>query len=433
MKKLKSSYAREVFIVEGKRSPYLKARSEAGPFTASDLATHVGRQLLLTQPFSPEEVNEVIIGCVNPSPDEANIARVIALRMGCGKKVPAFTVARNCASGMQAIDCAAKDIAMGRCDLVIAGGTEAMSHTPLLWNREMTNWFGRLNASRTTADKLKILTQFRLPMLKPIIALLRGLTDPVVGLNMGQTAENLASEFHISREEMDEFSLRSHQRVAAWYNNNFISELVPMIDGDGTVYDRDDGFRADSSLEKLSKLKPFFDKTYGSITAGNSSQITDGASMLVLASEEAVSKHNLSVIGRVIDCEWAGLDPAVMGLGPVFAATPILQRQKLKLDNIDFWEINEAFAAQVIACLRAWESAEFCKENFGLNKPLGELDQASLNVDGGAIALGHPVGSSGARIVLHLLKTLERKKAKVGMASICIGGGQGGAMLVERV
>ncbi len=433
MKKLKSNYAREVFIVDGKRSPYLKARSEAGPFSASDFATHVGRQLLLGQSFSPEDINEVIVGCVNPSPDEANIARVIALRMGCGKKVPAYTVQRNCASGMQAIDCGAKDIAMGRCDLVIAGGTEAMSHTPLIWNREMTNWFGRLNASKSATEKLKTLTQFRPQMLKPIIALLRGLTDPVIGLSMGQTAENLAAQFHISREQMDEFSLSSHQRVAAWYTNNFSDEVIPMIDANAKVYDRDDGFRADSNMEKLAKLKAFFDRTYGSITAGNSSQITDGAALLILASEEAVSRYNLPVLGRIVDCEWAGLDPAVMGLGPVFAATPILQRQKLKLSNIDFWEINEAFAAQVLACVAAWESAAFCKENFGLSKPLGQIDPAILNVDGGAIAIGHPVGSSGARIVLHLLKTLERKKAKLGMAGICIGGGQGGAMLVERI
>lgn len=433
MKNLNANYSRDVFIVDGMRSPYLKARTEAGPFSASDYATHVGRQLLLKQSFSPEDIQEVIVGCVNPSPDEANIARIIALRMGCGKKVPAYTVARNCASGMQSIDSGAKDIASGRCDLVMVGGTEAMSHTPLIWNRELTNWFSRLNASKDFMEKLKIAIRFKPSMLKPIIALLRGLNDPVVGLSMGQTAENLASQFGITREQMDEFALQSHQRVSAWYTNDFASEVVPMIDAKGTVYDKDDGFRTDSSLEKLGKLKAFFDKTYGSITPGNSSQITDGAAMLVLASEDAVTRFNLPVLGRIVDCEWAGLDPSVMGLGPVYAATPILQRHKLKLSNIDCWEINEAFAAQVLACVSAWENTEFCKDNLGLNKALGQIDPAVLNIDGGAIAIGHPVGSSGARIVLHLLRVLERKKAKLGMAAICIGGGQGGAMLVERV
>lgn len=428
-----NQYARDVFIIDGKRTPYLKARSEVGPFSASDLAVHAGRQLMLEQSFPIEDVDEVIVGCVGPSADEANIARIIALRLGCTKKVPAYTVQRNCASGMQALDSAAKDIAAGRCDLVIAGGTEAMSRSPLIMNHDMTNWFGRINTSRTFFSKLKTFTQFRPKMLAPVIGLLRGLRDPVVGVSMGQTAENLAAQFNISREQMDAFSVRSHQRLAEAHQKNYIPEMVPIIDAKGNVHDLDDGVRPDSSVEKLAKLKPVFDKKFGSITPGNSSQITDGSAMLLLASEDAVKRYNLPVLGRIIDCQWAALDPAIMGLGPVMAATPIMQRQNLKMKDIDFWEINEAFAAQVLACLAAWEDKDFCKEHFGLDKPVGTLDQEKLNVNGGAVALGHPVGASGARIVLHLLKVLEREKAKVGMAAICIGGGQGGAMLVEAL
>ena len=199
------------------------------------------------------------------------------------------------------------------------------------------------------------------------------------------------------------------------------------------VYTLDDGVRRDASIQNLAKLKPFFDRKYGNVTPGNSSQITDGAAWLVLASEDAVKQHELEPIGRIVDSEWAGLDPAHMGLGPVHAATPILKRNGLGLNDVDYWEINEAFAAQVLGCLAAWNDEKYCKEELHLDGPLGELDENRLNVDGGAIALGHPVGASGARIVLHLLKTLKRNNAKRGMASICIGGGLGGAMLVEAL
>jgi acetyl-CoA C-acetyltransferase len=251
---------------------------------------------------------------------------------------------------------------------------------------------------------------------------------------MGQTAENLAYRFGITRREMDEFAARSHARVlAAQKAGHFDGEIAALFDRDGKVYAADDGVREDSTPENLAKLKPFFDRKYGNVTAGNSSQITDGAAWLILASEEALKKHDLQPIGRIVDSQWAGLDPAQMGLGPVHAATPILKRHNLGLNDLDYWEINEAFAAQVLGCLAAWKDEKYCKEQLGLNTSLGSLDQEKLNVDGGAIALGHPVGASGARIVLHLLKVLKRNNAKRGMASICIGGGLGGAMLVEAL
>jgi acetyl-CoA C-acetyltransferase len=260
----------------------------------------------------------------------------------------------------------------------------------------------------------------------------KGLTDPMVGLLMGQTAENLAFRFGITRREMDEFSAKSHQRVlAAQKDGHFTGEIAPLFDGEGTLYEKDDGVREDSTPANLAKLKPFFDRKYGNVTAGNSSQITDGAAWLVLASDTAVAKYQLPVLGTILDSEWAGLDPAQMGLGPVHAATPLLKRHGLKLDDIDAWEINEAFAAQVIACLRAWADDAYCRAELGQDGALGKVDEAKLNVDGGAIALGHPVGASGARIVLHLLNVLKRTKAKRGIAAICIGGGLGGAMLVE--
>jgi len=425
-----------IYIIDGARTPFLKAKNRPGPFSAGDLATQAGRALLVRQKFAPDELDEVILGCAAPSVDEVNIGRVVALRMGCGQKVPGWTVMRNCASGMQALDSAVNNIIAGRSQLVLAGGVDALSRAPLLYADAMVLWFADMAAARTTGQRAALFA--RLPfkaLLAPVIGIMKGLTDPMVGLLMGQTAENLAHRFGITRSQMDAFSVRSHQRVAAAQDGGWLApgggEVEPVYERKGDVHPLDDGVRRDSSIENLAKLKPFFDRKYGNVTPGNSSQITDGAAWLILASEEAVRRHDLTPLGRIVDSEWAGLDPAQMGLGPVHAATPILKRNGLALNHLDFWEINEAFAAQVLGCLAAWKDAKYCKEELGLDAAMGELDDARLNVDGGAIALGHPVGASGARIVLHLLKTLKRNNAKRGMASICIGGGLGGAMLVE--
>ncbi len=424
---------RPVYVVDGARSPFLRARNKPGPFHASDLAFQAGRALLYRQPFAPDTFDQVIMGCVMAGPQEVNIARVISLRLGCGDKVPAWTVQRNCASGLQALDCAAQDIASGRSELVLAGGTEAMSHAPLLFSTEMAAWLGRFSSARSPADKLRAALAFRPVYLKPVIGLLCGLTDHIVGLSMGQTAEILAHRFDISREQMDSFAMRSHLRLARATESGKLDEIEAIYDNDGNYYDHDDGCRPDSSMEKLARLKPAFERPFGKITAGNSAQITDGAALLILASEDAVQKHDLPVLGRILDSQWAGLDPGQMGLGPVHAMAPIMDRHGFDSDDIDYWEINEAFAAQVQACLRAWQDPDYLRTEVGAGKAFKPIDEERLNVDGGSISIGHPVGASGARIVLHLLKTLQRENARRGMASLCIGGGQGGAMLVERV
>lgn len=433
MTEYSNSNLRDVYIVDGARTPFIKAKTKAGPFSASDLAVMAGKELLQRQSFAPTDLDEVVVGCVMPSEDEANIARIVALRLGCGNAMPAFTVQRNCASGMQALDSAVSDIASGRCHLVLAGGTEAMSRAPLLYNKDMTNWFAGVMSAKNWKMKLKEYAQFRPGFLKPVIALLRGLRDPYVNLTMGQTAENLAYRFHITRHEMDEFALASHQHTINAQDEEHFKEIETVYADDGNYFAADDGVRLDSSMEKLSSLKPFFDKTFGSVTAGNSSQVSDGAAMLLLASKEAVKKYRLPVLARIVDTQWAGVDPAEMGLGPVYAAQQLLKKHGLTKDNIDYWEINEAFAAQVLGCLAAWESEQYCQKNLGMDKAFGAIDRARLNVDGGAIAIGHPVGASGARIVLHLANILKRQNAKRGVATICIGGGQGGAMLIENV
>ena len=426
-----ASHVSRAYVVDGARTPFLKARGRPGPFSASDLAVAAGRSLLARQPIDPQELDEVILGCAMPSPDEPNIGRIVALRLGCGNLVPGFTVMRNCASAMQALDTAARNIWLGRANLVLAGGTESMSRAPVLFNEDMVNWLADLARAKAPLDKALHLTRLRPKHFAPVIALIKGLTDPVVGLNMGQTCELIAHRFGIERKEMDRFAARSHQRLAAAFDEGRMDEVVALYDPSGRAHEEDDGMRRDSTPEKLATLKPFFDRKVGQVTAGNSSQITDGAAVLLLASETAVKKHKLEVLGVIEDCEWAALDPAEMGLGPAHASAPLLQRHGLTLDDIDYWEINEAFAGQVLACIAALDDADYCKTHLGLDAPVGRIEDDKLNLDGGAIATGHPVGASGARIVLHALKVLERKGGGTAVATLCIGGGQGGAMLLK--
>jgi len=265
-----------------------------------------------------------------------------------------------------------------------------------------------------------------------VIGLLRGLTDPVVGLSMGQTAENLAHLFQISRESMDAYAVESHRRLARASDEGRLPEIISIYKKDGTFVDHDEGLRRNTAVSELARLKPVFDRPFGLLTAGNSAQITDGAAWMILASGEAVERHRLSVAGRIVNCSWVGVGPETMGLGPVHAMSKVLRQQVLASEDIDYWEINEAFAAQVLACLKAWSSPDYCRRELDMKVPWAAIDPERLNVDGGAIAVGHPVGASGVRIVLHLLSVMARNQAKRGMASLCIGGGQGGAVLIER-
>ena len=420
----------KVYVVDGARTPLLKARGQPGPFSACDLATAAGRALLLRLPIRPTDIDEVIMGCVMPRETEANMGRLVALRLGCGDDTPGWTVQRNCASGMQALHSAMKEIQLGHAELVLAGGTEAMSHATWIWPDQWGTWFNRFAGAKSLKDRFSLLLDAPLRNLKPIPALVQGLSDPLSGLGMGQTAEIVASRFGITRLAMDQFAVESHQRAARATARGLGDEVVPLYDFAGQVYLHDEGVRADCSLEGLAKLKPAFER-HGIVTAGTSSQVSDGAAMLLLASEAAVKKFKLPVKGILVDVEWAALSPDVMGLGPAVAMPPLLARHKLSLSDVAYWEINEAFAAQVLGCLAAWEDETFCRETLKQNAVIGALDRTRLNVDGGAVALGHPVGASGARIVLHLLSVLARENAKRGMASICIGGGQGGAMLLE--
>ena len=425
---------RPVYLVDGARTPFLKAKSGPGPFTPVDLAVQCGRPLLLRQPFAKEAFDLVILGCVNVIADEMNPARVAALRLGMGEQMVAFTVQINCGSGMQSIDTAYRYIRDGSADLILAGGAEALSHAPLVLRNSAVEWYAGMARAKGPVAQMQQLADLKPEFFKPQIGLERGLTDPITDLNMGQTAEVLAYRFAITREQADAYALESHKRLAkAQEDGTLEGEVETVFDRDGEFYTKDDGVRPESSMEKLAKLDPVFEKPYGKVTPGNSSQITDGASWLILASEEAVEEHGLEPKARIIDSEWSALDPSIMGLGPVLCSTAITKRQQLSRTDIDLWELNEAFAAQVLACLAAWKDADFCRELLGLDEAFGEIEHDRLNVDGGAISLGHPVGTSGNRIVLHLMNAMRKAGHKRGIATECIGGGQGGAMLIETV
>lgn len=362
---------RPVYLVDGARTPFLKARGAPGPFTPVDLAVQCGRPLLMRQPMPRDAFDLVILGCVNVIQDEMNPARVAALRLGMGDEQVAFTVQINCGSGMQSIDTAFRYIRDGSHEMILAGGTEALSHAPLVYNREATEWFGGMARAKGAMDKAAKLTELRPDFFSPVIGLERGLTDPITALNMGQTAEVLAHRFGIDRETADAYAVDSHKRLAAAQADGRLDgEVLPAFDRDGMAHAKDDGVRPDNSMEQLAKLGPAFEKPYGKVTAGNSSQITDGASWVILASETAVEAHGLNPIARLVDSEWAALDPSVMGLGPVLSSTPLAQRHGLSVDDIDLWEINEAFAAQVLSCLAAWQDDDFAARFWAMTPPL---------------------------------------------------------------
>lgn len=400
---------KRVFIVGGSRTPFLKSDAKRGPFTGVDLALHASKSVLSKTGLSPTDIEEVVLGSVMIEPTEVNPARVLGVRLGVPVNVPAYTVQRNCTSGLDAIDNAVKDIQLGRHEVILCGGTEAMSHATLHYRPVVSDWFSRMSKKRTLKDKIRHF--FRLPvaqMLNPIISLMEGLKDPFHKVLMGVTAENIADKAGITRLEMDRYSVRSHSRA---HSHDFSQEIEPMFDSNGNFFEHDGGIRLDVTLEKLGRMRPAFTRN-GTITAANSSQITDGAAMLIVASERYISDKGLKPIAEIIDVAWAGVEPMSMGIGPVPAINSLLVNNNLDIGAINHVEINEAFAGQVLAC----------------NAELG-IDETILNPHGGSVALGHPIGASLARLALHASLNIDG----YSIVSGCVGGGQAGAMLLKEV
>jgi acetyl-CoA acetyltransferase family protein len=424
--------AAPVWILAGVRTPFAKAGGALRRTPVYELGRVATAELLATQELDPARVDEVVFGnCGNPA-EAANVARVTALLAGVPEPVPAATVHRNCASGMEAVASAAYRIQAGEARLVLAGGLESMSQMPLLYTTEYAGWLESLMRAKTPVQKLGAFTRFRMGMLRPRIALAEGLTDYVCGLNMGQTAEVLSREFRIDRHRQDEFALTSHQRAIA-ARERLREEIVPVFPEPACEMVRDDvGPREGQSLEALGKLAPYFDRKNGTVTVGNSCQVTDGAVALLVGDQATAERWSVPPLGRIRSFAFAGLAPRRMGLGPVFAAARALRGAGLELEDCELFEINEAFAAQVLACLEAAKSEAFARNELGRTRPLGEFPLERLNVNGGAIALGHPVGASGARLLLTTLMEMRRRRVRRGLASLCVGGGQGAAFVLER-
>jgi acetyl-CoA C-acetyltransferase len=393
---------KHVYLTGSVRTPIGRFGGTLAGWTAADMGVAVAAESLRRARLAPAQVQESIWGSARQAGGGPNVARQITYRAGVPESVPAFTVNQACGSGLKAIILGAQEIMLGRAESVLAGGTESMSRVPYYAEGAR---FG-----------------MRMGNLELVDGMYRdGFNDPLSGLVMGETAENLARRYEISRREQDEFALRSQQRAAAASEaGRFESEILPLEikagkRGASSTFARDEHYRAGTTIEALSKLAPVFSKE-GTVTAGNSSGITDGAAALVLMSEEALKQSGAEAEARLVDYEISGVAPEIMGIGPVPAVRALLKRQGLTLDAVDLVELNEAFAAQVLAC----------------DRELG-FDPERLNVNGGAIALGHPIGCTGVRITTTLLHEMKRRGARRGLATLCVSGGMGLALLVERV
>jgi acetyl-CoA acyltransferase len=431
---IEAIYMKEVVIINGLRTPYAKAGTAFRDVSAVDLGAAVIKEIVTRTGLDGDRIDEVIIGNAGMPADAANIARVIALRAGIPERVPAYSVQRNCASGMQAAASAYAQILAGMSGIILVGGVESMSNYPFYIKKKLRDVLTAVRRAKTIGARTRALLPLRLRDFMPVIGLIDGLTDPVSGLIMGETAEVLVRDFSISRREQDELALESHKRwAAANESGKFKNEVVPFYVPPGfEAVSEDIGPRKNQTIEALEKLSPYFDKRFGTVTAGNSSPITDGAAAALIMSAEKSRELGLSPLGRIRAVAFAGFEPSRMGISPLYATHKVLKLAGMSIKDIDLIELNEAFAAQIIAVERAALSKEYFDRHLPGEKPLGEFRRDIMNVNGGAIALGHPVGSSGLRIIITLLKEMERRGLGTGLATLCIGGGQGGAMIVER-
>ena len=405
-------------IIDACRTPFAKSDGVYKKLTAVDLGIRTATALMERVPLNPDQLDGIIAGNVGSPCDAANIARVMGLFAGFPEALPAHTVARNCASGIEAVTTAVEKIRAGSGDVYLAITTESMTQYPLIMGPQLTAFFKKLGKARSPMAKLKLISTFRPSFLKPRIALLEGLKDPTNEMLMGSTADLIARDYDITREEQDAYALRSHQLgAAAVSEGRFAEEIDPFVitsrRGE-TVIDTDDHIRPETTIEGLAKLRAAFGKD-GTVTAGNASGIVDGAAAVIVTTADRAKADSLDVMARIKSWAYVGVDPTEMGIGPVPAIRSCLERAGVAIGDVDYFEINEAFSAQYLGC----------------EKDLG-LDRDKCNVNGGAISLGHPLGATGTRLILTLMYQLRRSGKRYGVGSACIGGGQGIAMLIEN-
>ncbi len=421
-------------IVGGVRTPFVRAADAFDDVDAPELGRLVTRELIERFDLDANEIDELICGNVASPIDAANVARVIALRAGIPRDKVAHSVHRNCASGMESLTQAVDRVNAGHAETVVAVGVDSMSNVPLFYPKSFGEKLLRLSKAKSAWQKLTGMASFRLKDFAPKIGIKLGLTDPVTGMLMGDTADKLARTYNVPRDEQDAFALASHEKaLAAWNEGRLDDETFTVYPRKSDPVQKDVGPRDGQSMEKLGKLKPYFDKKWGTITVGNSCGITDGGVAILVMSEEKAGQLGYEPLGRLKSYAYSGCDPSTMGLGPVYSSAKALKLAGQTTEDMELVEINEAFAAQVLACTRAFETPPSdCTDADG-RATLGPVDPEKLNVNGGAIAIGHPVGATGGRLVLTLLQELKRRNQTTGLATLCIGGGQGGACVVERL
>jgi acetyl-CoA acyltransferase len=427
------SPGRRAAVVAGLRTPFVKAGTDFRDMTAVELGAAVVNELVARSGIAPKEFDSVVFGQVIPSPTVTLIGREMVLRTQLPRSVQAHTVARACATSIQTTTDAADQIALGHSECAISGGAESISDAPIFASRTLAQALVEVSRARSLGDRVKILARLRPHDFAPVPPALK---EPTTGLTMGESAEIMAQKNAISREAQDELAWKSHTRAAAaWEDGKFDAEVmhVPVPPRYDRTSAKDNIVRKDTTREALAQLKPVFDKRYGTITAGNASPLTDGAAALVVMSEEKARALGIRPLGFVKAYAYAALDPKDQLLqGPAYAAPVALDRAGLSLRDMDLVDMHEAFAAQVLSNLKAFASKTFAERELGRSEPLGEIDPAKLNVNGGSIALGHPFGATGARMILQTLHELERRKGQHALLTVCAAGGLGAALVLER-
>ena len=422
-----------VAIIQGLRTPFAKSGTHYARLSALELGKIVVTELIERSGIDPMTIQEVVFGNVIPSVKAPNIAREIVLGTGLPRKIPGYTVGKACASANQAITSAADMIFRGYADTVIAGGSESLSDIPILFSRNFSEALVTASKQKSVGGKIGAFTKIRPKDLAPDAP---QIAESTTGLTMGESAEKMAKENHISREAQDRFALQSHQRAAkATADGRFKDEVMTVVVPPSyeTIVETDNLIRGDSTLEALSKLRPVFDRKYGTITAGNSSPLTDGAAAVILMSEEKAKAEGRKPIGYLRSYAFAATDPFDQLLqGPVFALPTALERAKIGLRDIGVIEMHEAFAAQVLSNIQWMGSRKIAEEKLGRKEPIGDIDPEKINRTGGSIALGHPFGATGARIVTTVCNELQRTGEQYGLVTVCAAGGMGAAMVLER-
>lgn len=421
-----------VAVVGAVRTPFVKSFGVFETETALSLSLRVATEVIGRSGVNPSQIDEVIWGAVIPQVKNPNVARDLVLFSGLPRGIPGYTLNRACASSMQSIQNGMDAIRLGRAQFVLAGGVEVLSDVPIIYSDEARRFLMKLSRTKTLGQKISLFKTFNPKAFVPVPP---ALSEPFTGLSMGESAEVMAVKNNVSRERQDEFAYNSHQRASKAIEAGLLKdEVIPVWIGNkkNICVDTDNIVRADTTADALSALRPVFDRKHGTLTAGNSSSLTDGASAVILADAQVAASQNLNILGYVIDSVAVGVDPKdQLLIGPAYAIPKLLQKHNLTIDDVGVFEIHEAFAAQVLSCLDSMASDIFCREKLGMAQAFGKIPQEKINIDGGALAFGHPFGATGGRLIGHALRLAKRKNAKYAVVAICAAGGMAQAMLLQ--